>query len=278
MIKCISYWSLPASVTSKPTIDDTLALVKAEGFAGLELSISTEGLINVKSTKAQCEAIRKKIDKSGLIVETVGVGMTWGVNPVSNDPAVRKRSVELHAAALQRTAWLGCKAMLFVPGVVKSPISTDVVRYDLAVQRSGEAVRKLLETAEKVGVDLCVENVWNGMFYSPVEFASFVDSIKSPNLGIYFDVGNVLGYHQNPPDWIEILGKRIKRVHIKDFKCSIGSLAGFCDLMAGDVPWAESMAALRKIGYDKTVIAEMMPYDAGLLSRTSVAFDKILAM
>jgi hexulose-6-phosphate isomerase len=162
--------------------------------------------------------------------------------------------------------------------VVKSPISTDIVRYDKAVERAREAVKQLLGVAEKVGVDLCVENVWNGLFYSPLEFIDFVDSFKSSRLGVYFDVGNVLGYHQHPPHWIELLGKRIRRVHIKDFKQSVGSLEGFCDLTEGDVPWAESIAALRKIGYDRTVIAEMIPWRDGLLPKTSAAMDKILAM
>jgi hexulose-6-phosphate isomerase len=91
-------------------------------------------------------------------------------------------------------------------------------------------------------------------------------------------VGNVLGYHQHPPHWIELLGKRIKRVHIKDFKQSQGNLGGFCDLMAGDVPWAESIKALRKVGYDKTIVAEMIPWDPAVLARTSVAMDKILSL
>ena len=60
--------------------------------------------------------------------------------------------------------------------------------------------------------------------------------------------------------------------------CNIRKLIVFCDLLAGDVPWVESIKALKGIGYDKTVIAEMMPWDPALLARTSVAMDKILSM
>jgi len=125
-----------------------------------------------------------------------------------------------------------------------------------------------------------VENVWNGLFYSPLEFAQVIDDIGSAKVGVYFDVGNVLGYHQHPPDWIETLGKRIKRVHIKDFKHTFGWQGNydFCDLLKGDVPWKETMAALKKIGYDKTLVAEMIPPNEGILERTSKAMDQILAM
>jgi hexulose-6-phosphate isomerase len=258
-------------------IDDALATAKKEGFAALELCIGLDGIVTPKMTQADCEKIRKQIDSSGVAVQTLASGMTWAVNPTSDDEAVRQHALQLHHAALERAAWLGCQSFLCVPGVVKSPISTDIVRYDRAVERATQLVESLLDTAERVGVDLLVENVWNGLFYSPLEFIDFVDSFKSNRLGIYFDVGNVLGYHQHPPHWIELLGKRIRRVHIKDFKESVGTLAGFCDLLDGDVPFAASMAALRAIGYDKTIVAEMMPWDPTLLTRTSKAMDKILA-
>jgi hexulose-6-phosphate isomerase len=67
-------------------------------------------------------------------------------------------------------------------------------------------------------------------------------------------------------------------VHIKDFRKEVGNLSGFCDLLAGDVPWAATMAALRGIGYDKTIVAEMMPPDATLLQRTKAAMDEIVNM
>jgi len=281
MIKCISYWSMPKGLENTESIASALAITKNTNFAGIELCIGVEGVLNTTTTEAQCAEIRNQIDASGLRVETLASGMSWSFNPVSNDSAVRARSVELHEAALQRAAWLGCSSMLFVPGVVRSPIApSEHVRYDHALQRAGENIDRLLDVAEKVGVDLCLENVWNGLFYSPVEFAQFIDGFSSDRLGVYFDVANVLGYQQSPPHWIELLGKRIKRVHVKDYKENFGWSGSyhFCDLLEGDVPWVESMAALRKIGYDKTLIAEMMPWREDLLTVTSTALDKIMAM
>ncbi len=246
----------------------------------MELGIGTTGVLTTQSTQKECEGIRKQIADSGMLVQTLGAGLSWGVNPTSEDAGVRKKSIELHAAALQRAGWLGMQAMLMVPGVVKSPISPDVVRYDKAIERCREAVKQLLDAAEKANVDLCLENVWNGMFYSPLELRDFVDSFKSSRLGVYFDVGNCLGYHQHPPHWIELLGKRIKRVHIKDYTENFNWTGGysFCALGAGQVPWKETMDALRAIGYDKTLVAEMLPWDPANLARTSAAMDVILAL
>jgi len=281
MIKGTSYWSVRDGMANTHPIAEAAAEIAAEGFQAIELTVGGDGVLHPASTQAECETMRAQVDAAGLIVETTACGLSWGMNPVANDADIREASVSKQEAALERTAWLGAKAMLMVPGVVCSPISPgENVRYDLALQRCRENTVRMLETAERVGVDLCLENVWNGMFYSPLEFAQFIDDINHPRLGIYFDVGNVLGYQQYPPHWIELLGSRIKRVHIKDYLEKfdwVGSY-DFCDLLAGDMPWSETMAALRAIGYDRTLVAEMLPWSEGLLTRTSEAMDQILKM
>jgi len=45
-------------------------------------------------------------------------------------------------------------------------------------------------------------------------------------------------------------GKRIKRVHLKDFKAAVGNANGFCDLLEGDVNWPEVIKALKEVGYN----------------------------
>ncbi|HOD41808.1 MAG TPA: TIM barrel protein, partial [Candidatus Wallbacteria bacterium] len=109
--------------------------------------------------------------------------------------AVRRKAIDLHRAALQRVAWLGCRTMLFVPGAVIVPWdpSYKPVRYDQAVAWAREAVAELARTAAAVGVDLGVENVWNGLFYSPMEFAAFIDSFDHPRVGVYFEAAAVDG-------------------------------------------------------------------------------------
>ena len=276
MLKGISYWSIGAKVP----MEEAMKQARDAGFGAIELAFALEGELSPSSPRVTCDRLRNAANKTGIAVQSVASGMSWAVSPTHIDPEVRKRSIVLHTDAMQRAAWLGAEAMLFVPGAVKIPWNAEYqpVPYEKAVSWAKAAVQRLAESAERLNIDLCVENVWNGMFYSPIEFAGFVDGIGSPRVGVYFDVGNVLGYHQHPPHWIRFLGKRIRRVHIKDFKNAVGTLAGFCDLLEGDVPWKESMSALREIGYDKSLIAEMMPPAPGLLERTSEAMDKILAM
>ncbi len=262
------------------SIVTALRQAQSAGFEGLELCIGIDGLLTPQTTQFECETIRGLIDEAGLVVETLASGMSWTCNPTSNKEHIRAQSIELHIAAIQRAAWLGCQAFLFVPGVVKSPIAPqEIIRNDIALERAHVAVARLLEVAEEYDVDLCLENVWNGLFTSPLELASFVDSFGSDHLGVYFDVGNVLRYHQHPPHWIELLSHRIKRVHVKDFSERFGWEGSykFCELGGGDVPWQETMRALDSIGYESTLVAEILPYSDGVLEQTSLAMDAILS-
>ena len=277
MIKGISYLSFENGLSNNESIDSALSQTKANGFDALELSVSNEGIINTNISKEECRIIRQKINDSGIFVDSIATGMSWGISPTSEDEATRNKSISLHKDALQVASNLGCKALLFVPGVVKSPISSEIVRYDKALDRIRDAINQLLPIAEDLDVDLCMENVWNGFFYSPIELRDFVDSFESNKLGIYLDVGNLIGYQQYPPHWIELLNSRIKRVQIKDFQENFdwtGSFS-FCDIGTGDVPWKETIEALKSINYQNTIIAEMLPWDETILSRTSAAMDRL---
>ena len=277
MIKGISYLSFENGLSNNESIDSALIQAQSNGFDALELSVSNEGVINTNLSENECSAIRKKIDDSGVFIDSIATGMSWGISPTSDDAEVRKNSIKLHQDAIRVASHLDCKALLFVPGVVKSPISPEIVRYDRALDRLREAINQMLPIAEELDVDLCMENVWNGFFYSPIELRDFVDSFESDKLGVYLDIGNLIGYQQYPPHWIELLNSRIKRVQIKDFQENFdwtGSFS-FCDLGAGDVPWKETVSALKSIQYKSTIIAEMLPWDETILSRTSVAMDQI---
>ena len=277
MIKGISYLSFENGLSNNESIESALSQTKANGFDALELSVSNEGIINTNTSKEECRIIRQKINDSGIFVDSIATGMSWGISPTSEDEATRNKSISLHKDALQVASNLGCKALLFVPGVVKSPISSEIVRYDKALDRIRDAINQLLPIAEDLDVDLCMENVWNGFFYSPIELRDFVDSFESNKLGVYLDVGNLIGYQQYPPHWIELLNSRIKRVQIKDFQENFdwtGSFS-FCDIGTGDVPWKETIEALKTINYQNTIIAEMLPWDETILSRTSAAMDQL---
>lgn len=246
------------------------------GFDAIELAIAGEGVLTHNATQGQCEDIVAAAQKIGIEISSVASGESWACSPTANDPQVRKKIVDFTCRALQTTKWLGTDAYLFVPGAVDVFFLPDaeVIDYDVCYERATEAVERIVGAAEQNAVMLCIENVWNKFLLSPLEMRSFIDSFNSEMVGAYFDVGNVLlsGY---PQQWIRILGERIKRLHVKDFKVSAGTAEGFVDLLQGDVDFEAVKEALEKTGYDGYVTAELLPFEPGRLEKTAKAMKEI---
>jgi hexulose-6-phosphate isomerase len=159
--------------------------------------------------------------------------------------------------------------------------SAVVIDYDTVHKRASEAVASLVPIARAARIAVGIENVWNKFLVDPFAMRAFVDQFDSEWVGAYFDVGNAMlvGY---PEQWIRILGKRIKRVHLKDFRRGVGTADGFVDLLSGDVNWPAVMNALREVGYDGPLTAEMIPLykhcPEVLIENTSRAMDAILKL
>lgn len=271
-----SYWMFEGGLEASLPVADAMAQAKDLGFDAIELCIGSQGVLTHETTEAQCQEIVARAKDQGIEIASVASGESWGCSPSDDDPAVRARIVAFTKQALQVTKWLGTDAYLFVPGAVDVFFLEDspVVPYDVCYERAKEAVTQLVPTAEKLGVTIGIENVWNKFLLSPLEMRDFIDSFGSKAVGSYFDAGNVLltGY---PDQWIRILGSRIVRVHVKDFKKSVGTAEGFVDMLEGDVDFEAVKTTLAEVGYDGYVTAEMLPYQPGRPEKTAAAMKKI---
>ena len=274
--KSISYWSFPGGLENAADYKQVFAEAKKRGFEAVELGVDRKGVLTPRSSEKAVRAIAADAKAAGVEIASVATGMYWARSLSDPSQRVRESMLEDTKRCLQIARWAGTNALLTIPASVDVFFlpTAKVVAYDVAYKRAKEAVRRLLPTAEKCKVAIAVENVWNKMFMSPLELRDFIDGFKSRYVGSYFDVGNVVAFGY-PEQWIEILGRRIKRVHFKDYDLSKPGVAGFCDLRKGSVNWPAVMAALKKHYKGKYCTAEMMPPDKTLLARTSRAMDKI---
>ena len=176
---------------------------------------------------------------------------------------------------------LGADTILVIPGVVNVSFSMPEkkVAYDVVYNRALEGLNELKSYAEELQVNIGLENVWNKFLLSPMEMRDFIDKIGSDYVGSYLDIGNTV-YCGYPEDWVRILGNRIKKIHFKDYREQAGGLHGFVDLLAGDVDYPEVVKALKEIGYNDWVSAEMIPnykhHTDAIIYNTSYAMDRIL--
>jgi len=226
------------------TILEKFQFAKQAGFEGIE-----------PVSHLNREEVLKARDMTGLKIPSV-CGSLHGKYPLSDpDAKVREQGLEALKVTLEDAKAYGADTILLVPGRVSESVS-----YDDCWNRSVKEIKKIIPLAEKLNIKIAIENVWNNFLLSPMEAANYVDQFNSPFVRFYFDCGNVLviGW---PEQWIKILGKRIVKVHIKEYSRKIadkqGKWAGFdVKLLEGDVNWPVVMKALDDIGYNDWTTVE----------------------
>lgn len=249
------------------SILDKFKLIKDLGFDGVELDSPND--LNEKE-------ILDARDKTGIQIPEVINSVHWK-SPLSDpDPAVRAKCVESMKTSLNDCKKYGGTSVLLVPAVVNEKVS-----YAEAYQRSQAEIRKLLPIAEKTGIKIAVENVWNNFLLSPLEAARYIDEFKHPMVGWHMDLGNVVRYGY-PEQWIRTLGKRILKLHIKDYSRKLandqGVWKGFdAELGDGDVNWSAVNKALKEIGYHGWGSAEVNGGDRVRLKEVKERMDRCYA-
>jgi len=278
------------AMIANPT-DEELRRHKEAGFDGLETS-----RWNVSPDEAT--QARKRADAAGMKIHSVLFG--WANFNHKEKVAQDLANVE---KALRAAAAYGATALLLVPcrvggmpipeawefqidfddrtGHVRRVVAGDNAKYQAyieahnqAIDASRSAVEKLIPTAEKTGVIIALENVWNNLWVKPALFAHFVKSFQCRWVQSYFDIGNHVKYAP-PEEWIRALGKTIVKFHVKDFKLNPDGRGGkFVHPRDGSVNWPAVRQEIENIGYNGFLTIE----DGGLaLEEFSRRLDLIIA-
>lgn len=242
-------------------------LAKDAGFEAIECPTTPE--------PARAEEILAASRKAGLPIHSVMNQEHWRSPLSSSDPAVVEKSMEGMRTSLHNAKLWGADTVLLVPAVVNADTP-----YAAAWERSQRQIRKLVPLAGELKVIIGIEEVWNKFLLSPLEMARYVDEFQTPWIRAYFDVGNIeiWGY---PQDWIRTLGKRIVKLHIKDFTFKNDPTikkrtADFVPLLEGEIDWKAVHAALADIGYQGTATVELNGGDGEYLKEVNRRFDRIL--
>lgn len=215
-------------------------LLKEAGFEGVEL---------ISPNQLDRKAVLEARDQTGLVIHGVSGAQHWRDTLSDPDPQVVERGMAAIRREFDDCRAYGGTTVLVVPAVVNPKVG-----YRDAYKRSQENIRKLIPDAERHGVKIAIEEVWNRFLLSPIEFARYIDEFESPWVGAYFDVGNVVEYGY-PEEWIRELGRRILKIHIKEY-----AKRKRFDYLLGEgkeIDWSAVRAALLAVGYEGWITAEV---------------------
>jgi hexulose-6-phosphate isomerase len=245
--------------TSQGPILPDFEMLREAGFQGVEL---------ISPNRLDRDEVLRARDKTGLVIHGVSGSRHWQDTLSDPDPAVVERGLAAIRKEFEDCKAYGGTTVLVVPAVVKKDVS-----YRDAYTRSQANIRKLLPDAERFGIKIAIEEVWNKFLLSPVEFARYIDEFESPWVGAYFDVGNVVEYGY-PQEWIRELGKRILKIHIKEYAKDkrFNYLLG----EGKEIDWDAVRQAILDVGYDGWITAEVPKRKLEEMKDVVARMDRVL--
>lgn len=236
------------------SVEDKLRLVKEVGFEGVETPTQL-----LKRNTPEPRVLARASEKVGVPVH--------GVSNASH-PDLK--------GAIDEAALYGATSVLHV--VRADPEGSFMENY----RRTQETIRQAIPHAEKKRIHILVENVWATFLIEPLTMARYIDELGSPYVKAYFDVGNVVRWGW-PQHWIEVLGQRIVKIHIKEYNLKVamneGMVKGFAfPLGEGSIDWDRVREELTKIGYRGWATAEVTGGDRQRLAEISQQMDRVLGL
>jgi sugar phosphate isomerase/epimerase len=236
-----------------------LAEVAAHGFDAVEI-IATRSHVDYHDPAA-LDAVAGWLTREHLRLHSVHAPVMeryegrW-VNPLSiasPDEAARALAVRETAAALDLARRVPLSVLVVHPGLQDSLLSP-------SVQNSGEAAARSIEEivalASPLGVRVALEVIPNAMATADA-LVALLDDLDMPEVGACLDFGHA-HLQGDVVDAIETLSGFLIATHVHDNR---GTRDDHLAPFEGTIDWPGALMALRKVGYDGTMMLELASAD-----------------
>lgn len=238
--------------TIQGPLDEKLKFVKEQGFSCAHVALSkviTENSVaNEALTPGYAMYLKNLFAKNGIDLAVLGCYL----NLANPDPAQLKAIQDKYMAHIRFAAHLGV-------GVVGTETGAPNVEYKFeeacwseeALKTFITNLRPIVRYAEQMGVLVAIEPVVRHIVCNPVRARRVLDEINSPNLRIILDPVNLLEtYNYEKQDEIfdeaiELLGKDVAVLHVKDFIIEDGKLKSVA-VGTGNAHWDRIMPYMVK--------------------------------
>ena len=217
------------------------------------------------------EKIRKGLQEYNLHVSVLGCY----INPVSQDK-------EFLAAQLTRFKNFLYYAKDFGADVIGTETGGGTVEQARTEERYRYFINNMepiIREAERIGVTVGIEPVYNGTIYNPQIMKQMLDEINSPALGVILDISNLTvaeTRHMQKDminDSFDLFGDKIKAIHLKDFSFC-GNKKSFAVAGRGELMTELIFERIRKLSRAPEIILDETPIS--LYEESVVSLGKLL--
>ncbi|MCL2018124.1 MAG: AMP-binding protein [Oscillospiraceae bacterium] len=239
---------------------DIYTMAKDLGFDGVEVRGLGDDIFAVKAKpfSADIENTKQTLKRTGLEIPCLSSGCPL---KYAEKSAVNLTEIEQYVKLAVKLGTPYVRILADAEPHVTGEVDDTFIEKEL---------RTLSEVAKTGGVRLLVET--NGVYADTKRLRKLLDAINSPYVGALWDMHHPYRYFgESAEETIANLGKYIQYAHIKDSVMD-GEKPAYRLMGEGDLPIADMLRALEKIGYDGYISLEWVKRWADGLEDAGVVF------
>jgi len=243
----------------KFSLFESLGKIAALGFRGVEIMGDRPHLYPPDFDETNMAAIKEILKKHHLKVTNLNSFTLFAVGdtylPSWIEPEKERRDIRIqHTLDCLKTAKkLACNNISIPPG---GPL--DNMSRKAAMSLFYKGLEQVIPLAEELGVNILVEPEPDLLMENSAEFKSFIKDVRSPMVGLNFDIGHFFCAGEDPSAAFEDLFEWVGHVHLED----IAATRVHNHLIAGHgvIRFVDIFKTMVKLQYRGDISLELYPY------------------
>jgi len=243
----------------KFSLYESLQKIATLGFRGVEIMGDRPHLYPPDFDAADLVRIRGILDQHHLKVTNLNSFTLFAVGdtylPSWIEPEKERRDIRIrHTLDCLKTARdLACNNISIPPG---GPL--DNMSRKAAVALFHQGLEQVIPLAETLGVNILVEPEPGLLMENSAEYKSFIKDVRSPMVGLNFDIGHFFCAGEDPSAAFEDLFEWVGHVHLED----IASTRVHHHLIAGHgaIRFLDIFKTMKRMNYQGDISLELYPY------------------
>ena len=243
----------------KSSVFEAVEKIGRLGFGGVEIMCDRPHLYPPDFSEENLTRLKALIDEQDLKVTNLNSFTLFAVGdtylPSWIEPREERREIRIqHTLQCLKVAdFFGCKNISVPPGGPVGEISREK-----AMTLFHRGLERVAPLAQELNIMILVEPEPDLLMENTREFKEFIVDVKSPAIGVNFDIGHFFCAGENPSEAFEELFEWIGHVHLEDIASSREH--NHLILGHGAIQFPEIFETMLRLDYQGDVSLELYPY------------------
>ena len=259
----------------KHSIYDAVDKIGGLGFRGIEIMCKRPHVHASDFGEAEWARLKECVEAKNLKVINLNCSTLFALENGHPSSGAEMSEEDLNARvshtrqSLRLAAYLGCRNISIPTGTPPKDLTREAFK---ALFR--ERLETVLPLAEELGVDVLVEPEPGLLGNNLGHFKAFIEDMRSPALGVNFDIGHFYCLGEDPSAAFEQVFPWVGHVHLDDIAQS--RIHNHLIPGRGVIDFLEVFKAMARLGYDRDICLELYTYLDTPVEAGEEALDYIL--